>query len=386
MHNPSLEGTINYTEAGQAHWQGSDKLASLFQQQIASGLHPGAQLVVLHQGQILLEASGGWADRERQVAVGPNTPFLIFSVTKCFTAVCIHHLVEAGRLELDAPVARYWPEFGCNGKEPATLRHVLLHQAGIPMNGMPFQPLLWGFPCLLARQVARMQACWEPGSRMEYHLVNGGFVLGELIRRVTGNTCGEYLQRNFLEPLGMHDSTPGLPPAQRSRAAKIYNHDPAQRNAALVFRLPGIRRLFLPAASLNTTARDLAVFYQMLGNGGRYGGRQYLRPETVAAATALAYDGPNGSSGRRIRWSPGFTLGGYSEWPDRDIRLMGRGSTVRTFGLAGQGGAAIAWADPDSGLVLAFTNNQFQDPEAAQRRCESLADAAWDWYESSKEV
>ena len=357
---------------------GISRLEKSFQSQINAGLHPGAQLVVLRHGKVIVDLAAGSANLKKGRPVTQTTLFPIFSCTKSFTAVCIHQLVESGKLELDAPVAEYWPAFGCKGKQTATVRHTLLHQAGVPNNGQPWQVLLWGNRRLLSRQVAGMSALWEPGSRMEYHLVNGGFILGELIYRVSGLSPANYLKQHFLQPLGMKHTYPGLPYRLFPQSAHVYNTDPTQNNAQFVFNRAVIRHKYLPAASICTTARDLAVFYQMLNNLGTYNGKQFLKPETIQQATALAYDGPNNTPEKRIRWALGFTLGGYSEFLDQDIYLMGKGSSKRTFGHPGQGGAALAWADPDSGIVFAFVNNHFQNAVTTHRRFEILANCVWE--------
>ena len=382
MINPSLFDPIDYKNANPAAAEVSAaavaRLKALFYQQIEKGLHPGAQLVVLRYGRVIFDGAAGLANKGKGLPVTQNTPFLIFSGTKAFTAVCIHHLIEAGKLQLDTPVAEYWPAFGKKGKAKATIRHTLLHQAGIPVSGMPWQPLIWHNSRLMAQHIASLSAEWEPGSKMVYHLVNSGFILGELIYRVSGLSPQAYLNKHFIQPLGMTNTFTGLPYRQQGQAAHIYTADPNQANAAFLFNRAIYRKLFIPAASINTTARDLAVFYQMLANGGVYAGKHYLKPETIRQAAKMEYDGPNTGTDRRIRWSPGFTVGGYSEFPDEDIRMMGKGSTVQTFGHPGQGGASLAWADPASGFVFAYLNNQFPDAKGVHRRAETLANAVWD--------
>lgn len=382
MDNPSLTAPVQFSpvrpDAVGFSADGLNRIQSVFHDQIHQGLHPGAQLVILRHGQLLFEGAAGLANIRTKAPVQNTTPFLLFSSTKAFTSICIHHLVEAGKLELDAPVAEYWPAFGQKGKAKATIRHTLLHQAGIPNGGMPGQILLWGSRSRMANHIANLPAEWEPGSKMVYHLVNSAFILGELIFQLSGLTCQDYLQTYFFTPLGMQHTYPGLPYPLHRQAAHYYNKDPKQKAAAFLFNRAVCRRLFIPAASINTCARDLAVFYQMLLNGGTYAGKQYLKPETIQTATKMEYDGPNGDTGRRIRWSPGFTVGGYSEFPDLDIRMMGKGSTENTFGHPGQGGASLAWADPRSGLVFAFLNNHFQNTENVHRRFETLANAVWD--------
>ncbi len=374
--NPTLTAPLDFAQADNSS-AAARHIREVFERQLAEGLHPGAQLVVAQNGRVVFDAAAGLADVRRRLPVTPDTPFLVYSVTKAFTAVCVHQLVEQGKIELDAPIATYWPEFGCKGKEAATVRHALLHQAGIPRRGLERQVFLWWNWDWITRSVARLPAEFAPGTQVAYHTVNYGFILGEVVRRVTGERIETRLRREFLQPLGMRNSFAGLPASQRPRAARVYCADPIQRGAAFLFNRRTIRRLFIPAASLNTTARDLAIFYQMLINGGQYAGRRYLKPETIAAATALSYEGADSTLGLPVRWAMGFTLGGISNLPGENILMMGRRSTERTFGHPGQGGCAFGWADPDSGVVFAFVNNCLQDQRTAHRRFQALADAVW---------
>ncbi len=369
---PTRPAPIGISEAGQRH------INEIFKSQLASGLHFGAQLVIARHGRVVFDRAAGIANLRRKNPTTPETPFLVYSVTKTLTALSVHQLVEEGRIDLDAPIARYWPEFGCKGKDSATVRHALLHQAGIPQRGLARQVLLWANWERITRSVARLPAEFPPGTKTAYHIVNYGFILGELVRRVTGERIETRLQRDFMQPLGMRNSYTGLPDSQRARAAGIYYADPLQRGAALLFSLGIVRRLFIPAASLNTTARDLAVFYQMLLNQGQYAGRRYLRPETIAEATTLRYEGYDDTIGLPVRWAMGFHLGGHLTPDETGIQIMGHRSTQRTFGHSGQGGCAFGWADPEADLVFAFTNNCLQGQHQAHARFQALADAVWD--------
>jgi CubicO group peptidase (beta-lactamase class C family) len=375
--NPTWTTPLDFAQVDHSS-AAAKHIREVFERQLTAGLHPGAQLVVTQHGRILFDAAAGIADRQRNVPVTPDTPFLLYSVTKAFTAVCVHQLVEQGKIELDAPIATYWPEFGCKGKEIATVRHALLHQAGIPRRGLNRQVFLWWNRELLARSIANLPAEFPPGTQTAYHTVNYGFILGEVVRRVTGESIETRLRREFLRPLGMRNSFAGLPAGEHRRAARVYCADPVQRSAAFLFNLRPVRRLFIPAASLNTTARDLAVFYQMLLNGGQYAGRRYLEPETIANAVALRYEGADSTLGLPVRWGLGFSLGGIANLPGEDILIMGRRSSARTFGHPGQGGCGFGWADPDSGVVFAFANNCLQEQRTAHLRFQALADAVWE--------
>ncbi len=355
---------------------GVQRVCETFAGQLARGLHPGAQLVVLRRGRVILDLAGGWASIRPRRPVTHETPFLSWSCTKALTGMCVHRLIEAGQVALDAPIAEYWPEFGCKGKEQATIRHAFLHQAGIPTRGLYTQWLLWPSWQRVTRNVASLPAEWSPGTRTAYHTVNYGFILGEMVRRVAGLPIEAYLRQQFTVPLGMERSWLGLPRAQAREAAAIYCGARTQRLAVTTFSLPPIRRAVIPAATLNTNARGLAIFYQMLLNGGEYAGRRYVRPETIAAATALGYEGFDATIGVHVRWAYGFHLGGTLPQNPPGPNGMGRGATARTFGHFGQA-SCMAWADPDAELVVVFLCNRLLDDVAVARRWEEIANAVW---------
>ncbi|MBN2148813.1 MAG: beta-lactamase family protein [Anaerolineales bacterium] len=380
--NPTLTAPIDYTQPtdpGEVNLSpsGVDAVRRCFEDMLQRDLHPGAQLVLLRHGRPVLDLAQGIAHLGRKQPVTPDSPFLVFSCTKPFTAACIHRLVEEGRITYDTPIGQVWPEFACKGKETATIRHALLHQAGIPVRGLYTQLPLWPFWPLVTRSVARLTAEYPPGERCSYHLVNFGWILGEIVRRITGLSIREYMSKNFILPLNLSDTALGLPPAWNRRAAGIYSGHPEQSNAARVFNIPIFRRAAIPAATLHSTARDLAAFFQMLLNQGQYAGQHYFKPETIQTATAIGFQGMDEAFQVEVRWGMGFMLGGEWNAEPRGAQILGKGSTQRTFGHAGQG-TCIAWADFDSGLVMAFTCNRLQDSETARRRWINLADAVWD--------
>jgi CubicO group peptidase (beta-lactamase class C family) len=264
-------------------------LGRLFEDQILrQGLHPAAQLVVLRRGKVVLDRALGVG---RFASVQKDTPFLAFSVTKPFTGLCVLKLAEENCLELGAPIVRYWPEFGRKGKESATVRHALLHQAGIPAPHLYRQIPLWPFWGAVTRNVANTEAVFLPGSQVAYHLVNFGFILGEVVRRVSGLPVNVYLKRSFLEPLGLDHTTMRLPWRSLAATPALVAEAKALKNTVRVFNLPLIRTSLMPAASLHSTARELAIFYQMLLDGGAYMGQRCLKPETIKAATSPSYEG-----------------------------------------------------------------------------------------------
>ncbi len=379
--NPTLTSPLSFgreaaPEALNLNANKVHQISAVFDRQLAEGLHPGAQLVVLLRGQVLLDRAAGLAQTRNALPVTPETPFLTFSCSKAFTSICVHRLIEEGRVELDAPVAHYWPEFGCNGKEKATIRHAFLHQAGIPLAGLNVESLLaWNWEWT-ARYVASLKAEFEPGSQCAYHLVNYGFILGEVVRRVTGQRIDRYLHDTFLHPLGLKHSFMGLPWGEFKRAAALYLGHPENKTAVNAFNFPLLRHAVIPAAALNSTAREMATFYQMLLNGGSYAGRQYLRPETIRAATTMGYHGADSYIKTQMRWAYGFHLGGGAAADPSRPSGMGRQSTERTFGHFGQA-SCMAWADPDHELVVAFTCNRLISNRDADLRWAQLSEAVW---------
>ena len=348
-----------------------------FAAQLTAGLHYGAQFCVRLGGRAVVDLWGGSTDDAGRRAVTASTPFMAFSATKALTAVCVHRLADEGRLGLDRPVSDYWPAFGQKGKDKITILQLLTHSAGIPAKAGLAELCSWLYEPLAARRVAAMKPVYPPGEKTAYHAFTAGIVLGELVRRVSGSTCAEYARREFLAPLGMSSSYAGLPYRMLSAASGVYSGDDEQARVASVFSLPVMRGIFLPAASLNTSARDLSVFYAMLAAGAAWEGRRYLSPEALERATALRYDGLDAESGLRCRWAAGFGLGGYSPFAGLDLRHMGLKATERTFGHSGQGGCAMGWADRESGLAFAFTCNRFLELKAAHRRFQALADPCW---------
>lgn len=351
---------------------GVRRISEIFEAQLGQ-YHPGAQLVILRHGRVVLDRAAGLAHRGRHRPVTADTPFFMFSIAKAFTAMGVHHLLEQGKLDWDTPIAAYWPEFGCHGKEKATIRHTLLHQAGIPARGMVAQVPLWPSWPLVTRNVARTKAEFEPGSQTAYHWVNYGFILGEVVRRVSGRSIDKYLEDVFFKPLGFKNSYLGLPWREQSRAAKLYAGYRDQASAVCVFNLPVIRHAVIPAATLHSSAREVAVFFQMLLNQGEYAGNRLLQRETIAAATALGYEGYDATVGKLIRWGYGFHLGG----PEFTYGCgMGYKSTVRTFGFFGQR-SSMVWADQDADLVVVLACNQLLSSSESKTRWRVLSDAVW---------
>lgn len=356
---------------------GFEKLEAVFNEMLFQRkLHSSAQVAVRHGGQVLVNhAAQSALSPAKPGEINERTPFLCFSVSKALTGLCIHKLIENGQLELDAPVARYWPEFGCKGKETATIRHVFLHQAGIPAPGLRRQVFLWPSWPLVTRNVAGARAQFVPGTRSAYHLVNYGFIFGEVIRRVTGLQVEEYLEREFLRPMGLTDTWMRLPSDQLARTPRLESRSPEMTEACRLFNLRPIRLARIPAASLHSTAMDLATVFQMLLDDGLWQGKRILQPETVRLATSLGYAGEDEYIRHPMRWGYGFIIG-RERGETEESQALGRGSSEDTFSAMGMG-TNFAWADRRSGLVVAFTCNGMLSNAQASQRWSEISDAVW---------
>lgn len=339
-------------------------------------LHSAAQIAVLRDGQVLVDHAEGTGS---YTGIDTNTPFLCFSISKAFTGLCIHHLIETGRIELDAPIAQYWPEFGCKGKESATIRHVFLHQAGIPAPELNRQVFTWPYWKLVTRNVAQTKAVFTPGAQTAYHVVNYGFIFGEVIYRVSGMHVEDYLSRYFTQPLGLNYTWMRIPRRMLAMTPRIEAKAPSTRDATILFNLPVIRTARIPAANLHSTARELAAAFQMLLDGGvTAAGVRLLQPETILAATRSGYNGYDGYIKTNMNWGYGFILGGgANRSSDPEQRTLGRCSTEETFSAMGMG-TNMVWVDRRTRTVVAFTCNGMLGNEAASRRWSAISNAAWD--------
>ncbi len=279
----------------------------------------GAACCVYWNGDAVVDVWGGLADREAGRPWQRDTAALVFSSTKGVTAALIHLLAQRDQIEIDAPVARYWPEFAANGKQSITLRQVLTHRAGVAAvdGDLTLDDVFAWHPVCAA--IAAQKPNWEPGTAHGYHARTFGWILGEVARRVTGLTIGRLLAAEAAVPLGL-ELWIGLPEAIEPRVATTYTApepaDPEQRALRAKFMGPdtllgrvlegpsgvlpygpiwntrALHAAELPSSNGIGTARGLARFYASL-IGEVDGIRRLLSPQTVAAAAASQALGPD---------------------------------------------------------------------------------------------
>lgn len=337
-----------------------------------------AQLVVLKDGAVLLDRSFGCA---------PDDLFWTFSASKPFIALLVHLLAQRGELSLDDPVARSWPGFAARGKGEVTLRQVLQHRSGLSTaRGMLGDALTMAHWDRSLRALERARLRRPPGSAPAYQAIAYGFILGEVVRRVTGTPPEQVLRRELLDPLGLDDLHLGLPDELWHRHVPLRGSGPGGRATQAIVNRRATRRAVIPAAGVSANARDLARFYQALLDGGvgggigggvgdSAGGVRVLEQATVLEARrrSTAEGEMDLRIKRPVRWAQGFQLGGLSTHPvGRPV--MGRTSAPEAFGHNGSS-CCIGWADPTRGLVFAYLTNVLPRRREGARHFSAVADA-----------
>lgn len=253
----------------------------------------GAAVTVLLDGHRVVDLWGGWADGARTRPWERDTVVNVWSTTKGPVALCAHLLADRGLLDLDAPVAAYWPEFAAAGKESVRVRHLLSHRSGVAGLRDPYTLAeLYDWELTTAR-LAATEPWWEPGTRSGYHAISYGFLVGEVIRRITGLLPGEFLRQEITGPLGI-DFTVGLPEKDADRVAELVQPKSVSAEQAALFarmepvaiasllnprtgtaaaNTPGWRAAEIPAANGHGTARAVASLYGIIAGRGSIDGR-----------------------------------------------------------------------------------------------------------------
>ena len=333
---------------------------------LIEGRPAAAQICVVRHGQVILD---------RAVNCRPDDLFWIFSASKPLTALLVHRLAEQGAISLDDPVAAYWPEFARHGKEAVSIRQVLQHRSGLPVaRSVPEDVLAMTSWDRSVRHIEQARLRCPPGQVPAYHYLTYGFILGELVQRVTGTSVTDVLRAEFLRPLALHDVHLGVPDGLHRRSVPLRGSGVAGRLTQTIVNRGRIRRAVIPAAGISATARDLARFYQALLQGGESGGARILQRETIKEATRPSSDGElDRFLGLHIRWSQGFQLGGPA--PGRTAsHPMGETSNPATFGHNGSN-TCLAWADPERQVVMAYLTNLLPPGSQRARHLSQVSDA-----------
>jgi len=351
----------------------------------------GAAVAVYRDGHKVVDLWAGTKDVDGTEPWQRGTAQIVRSATKGVAAAVPLLLAEEGRLDLDAPVGEYWPEFKAHGKERVLVRHVLNHRAGLPVLDRPITPAEALDPSRGPAAVAAQAPVWEPGTDHGYHALTYGWLLDELVRRVTGHGTGEWIAERIAGPLGA-DLWLGLPDAQAQRAGRVGPVDAPEAAAALRMRPkrsvteayedpdsltnrafgaitpfpdqndPAYRASALPATNGIATADGLARFYA--ATVGEVDGVRLLSPDTVERARAEESAGPDRVLVVNTRFGLGYMLHGSAS------PFLGPGS----FGHPGRGGS-LGFADPESGIAFGYVTNGLRKTVTADPRAQALVRA-----------
>jgi CubicO group peptidase (beta-lactamase class C family) len=327
----------------------------------------GACVNVVVDGSTVVDLWGGWRDRELRQPWERDTIVCMMSVAKAVSATCMHMLVDRGLVDLDAPVARYWPEFAQGGKQGVLVRHVLDHRAGLPiLTERLHSRAIFEHETIVAA-LARQEPLWPPGTQAGYHVHNQGFLLDEIMRRVTGRPLPRFLREEVTGPLGL-DYHFGLSAADQARCAEFIqategtifaarHGDPAKIVSRAWDQFPDPidlnsrewREATITSASGHGNARAIARLYAALARGGELDGVRLMGMATRDQAIAEQHNMVEVMMERPYHQALGYLL------DSPPIVWMGPGK--RSFGHHGVGGS-IGLGDPDAKLGFSYAMNR----------------------------
>jgi len=360
---------------------------------IKSGKEVGASLCVTIDGEQVIDLWGGWRDKERVHPWTADTIVNVFSATKTVASLAVLMLHDRGTLDIFSPVAKYWPEFAQNGKDKVEVRHLLSHTVGLPAWEPPFS---MADALDMETSTARLAAqapWWEPGTRGSYHASSFGHLVGELVRRASGQTISQFMANEIAGPLEA-DVYLGLQGAQLDRVATVYpppegekppvasarkpvapgdamaveraiqartklgSFSGQKRDPLVLFNSPEWRRSELAGSSGHANGRGLARAMTVLANGGISRGRKLLSPETIDLIFREQFNGTDSYYLKPIRWGIGYALAPLEQKARGPLPFLRPGK--RTCCWYGAGGA-LSLADVERGIAFGYAMNQCQN-------------------------
>jgi len=365
-------------------------LAELLEQNIADGTERGASVCVIRDGEVLADLWGGWADLDQTVAWERDTIVPVWSISKVMTNLAVLVLVDRGLLDVEAPVATYWPEFAAGGKESVTVAHLLAHASGV--SG-------WAAPVTVedvydwersTAMLAAQEPWWTPGSAPGYHLLNQGHLVGEVIRRITGDMPGRWFAREIAEPLGAdfhiglaaehdHRVSPVSPPKMLEIDNSVVTPDGV---TIRTFTGPFLhaseanterwRRAEVPAANGHGNARSIARVQSLISHGGEVDGVRLLSAETIERILEPRADGTDVVLNLPTR----FGLGWHLPLPE----MMPSVASGRRCYWGGLGGSVVV-NDLERRATIAYAMNRMTFEYApGMRQIRPCGDSRFDGY------
>jgi CubicO group peptidase (beta-lactamase class C family) len=349
------------------------------------GLDVGASVAVTIEGELVVDLWGGYADEARTAPWQRDTITNVWSTTKTMTALSALILADAGELDLHAPVARYWPEFAAAGKERVEVRHLLGHTAGLCgwQEPVTYETLYdWEKATAL---LAAQAPWWEPGTASGYHAITQGYLVGEVIRRVTGRTVGQFFAAEIAGPLDA-DFHIGLDPSQFGRVANVIPPPPLvppdaeidltsipmrtltnpPLDATVAWTEPW-RRAEIPAANGHGNARSVAIAQSVLACGGEVRGRRFLSARGCEAVLEEQANGIDLVMGVPIRFGMGYGL---------NSEALPISPNQRACFWGGWGGSLIV-VDLEARMTAAYVMNRMGEGTLGDLRGAGVVAAAY---------
>lgn len=362
-------------------------LRDILSTNIDSGDDVGASVAVVWNGEMVVDLWGGWVDKEHSAPWGRDTITNVWSSTKTQMALCALMLVDRGLLDLDAPVATYWPEFAANGKEKVLVRHLLSHTSGVSGWDQPITVEdLYDWEKSTAK-LAAQAPWWEPGAHSGYHALNQGHLVGEVIRRITGKKLGQFFRDEVAGPLGL-DFHIGLAPSEFGRVSNVIPPPPIpidmtaiDPNSIVVktFTGPGPsaeeswtpawRQADIGAANGHGNARSLAWSQSAISNGGVVQGRRLLSQATIDNIFRVQADGTDPVLMVPVKFGIGYAL------PNESVPHLPTDRRACFWG--GWGGSSVV-NDLDLNLTVVYVMNNMLEGLVGDHRGASLVSAAFD--------
>lgn len=348
-----------------------------FAANFASGADMGASFAATLNGEPVVDLWGGFADTEGKRPWEEDTIINVYSTTKTMCALTAILCADRGLIDFAAPVATYWPEFAQNGKDAITVAHLMSHSAGLPGFDEKIEPEAlydWDGVC---ERLAKQAPWWEPGTRTGYHAITQGYLVGEVVRRVSGKTMGTLFREEIAEPLGA-DFHIGLPaghdhrvadliPPEQSLGAVSAQGDIAKRTfasvnlTALEPRTTAWRRAEIPAAGGIGNARSVALVQSLLVNGGVVRGKRILSEAGVRRALELQIESDDLVLGIPVRFGLGYGLpSAVAPFPNKNTAFWG-----------GWGGSLVV-ADYDARLTFSYVMNRMNSTTTGDARVAGL--------------
>ena len=372
------------------------EVADAFAQNFEQRNEVGASICIYHRGQLVVDLWGGHADEARTLPWDKDTVSIVYSCTKAATALCAHLLIDQGKLNLNAPVGDYWPEYACNGKENTTVAMMLNHSAGMASATSPVPDggfLDW------ETAISILQAdppWWEPGTRHGYHMLTFGWTVGELVRRVSGKSLGQFFRDELAGPMGA-DFWIGAPDDVEARVSRIIGYkpqpneqlppftqvmlaDPAslqaqclRNNGRTDFNAPITHKAEIGGAGGIANARGMAKLFSCLSASTSDDLYSQARIDAMGAVSSASMQ--DATLLIPTRFGQGFMC----SMDNRHIPggqdcsfIIGRNA----FGHVGMGGSCVFF-DPDANLVFAYSMNRMGGGILLNSRGQSLIDAAY---------